>query len=199
MKVLKIRAYTVDELPEEIQEKIHENFYDINISDDWWMPTFEAFNEKIQKDYGLEADPGRVEFDLYRYAKLRYSVADARKLLLALIPAERVAAFEFKRDARIEDLVDIWIEDGRRVFASIDPLARELDGDIDEIDSCVEDLLSDLDREFLRALEEEYEYLTSREAVIETINASGWLFTRDGKRLDHLLLEGWRCTRKSAS
>lgn len=194
MKKIKIEAYRIHELPEKVKDVIYEEYQFINVNyDDWWQPILEMFNEKIQKEYGVSTRETGVEFDLYRrYARLHYEIDDFRKLLSAFVPESDILAFEFKRDKRIEDLLEIHL-DKRRVEVWYDDedyeMLKELIPEIDDLDTMVEGLLSDLDGEFLKMLDKEWEYQTSKEAVFETLDANDFMFTIKGKRLDHLFLE----------
>jgi hypothetical protein len=70
----------------------------------------------------------------------------------------------------------------------IDAAERDEDGELSD-EYAVDKLLGDLDTEFQRALgkeylsilRREYEYQTSEEAIIETIEANDYDFTEDGR------------------
>jgi hypothetical protein len=47
----------------------------------------------------------------------------------------------------------------------------------------IENLIVDLRKEFLKQLKDEYEYQTSEEAIVETLEANEYLFTKEGKAI----------------
>jgi len=54
-KIIKeYEVYSFDELTPEIQEKVIENNYDINIFGDWYEFVFDDYAEKIKENYGIE-------------------------------------------------------------------------------------------------------------------------------------------------
>jgi hypothetical protein len=82
-------------------------------------------------------------------------------------------------------LADEYLKDHDKI---IDEAERDEDGELAD-EYTVDKLLDELNAEFQRALGEEYlsilrkeyEYLTSEEAIIETIQANEYEFTEDGK------------------
>jgi len=153
-------AYKFDELSDDAKEKAIANLYDINISSDWCDSVYDD-----AKTIGCTIK----EFDTGRRSYCKLVCNDAHETA-DLIIANHGETCDTRK------LADEYL----KAHAN---LGRDEDGDI------FTDLLEDLDAEFVRALGEEYlsllrkeyEYLTSEDAIVETIKANEYEFTEDGK------------------
>jgi hypothetical protein len=149
-----------------VQEKVIERLYSINVDHDWWEFVYydaEHVNLKIS------------EFDLDRASYCQVSFLTSAKDTANLIIKEHGDTCETYADAQN------YLKD-RQALEAQDP-----DNEILDIDNKIEDL----DEEFLRTLQEdyliilqkEYEYRTSREAIIEHIEANEYEFTKEGSMI----------------
>ena len=158
-------AYKFDELSDDAKRNAIENLYDINVSFDWWDSIYDDAETIGCKIKGFDIDRGS-------YCKL---VCDDAHETARLIVENHCAAFDTYK------LAAEYLKDHDKV---IDEAERDEDGELSD-----EYTLDELNAEFQRALGEEYlsmlrleyEYLTSEEAIIETIEANGYEFTEDGK------------------
>ena len=147
-------VYKFDELTEEGKRKAIENLYDINVNFDWWENTYTD-----AETIGCEI----TEFDLDRGSYCRLACPDAHETARLIVENHGEMC-----DTR--KLADEYLKDREK-------LARD------------EDLLEELDIEFERALGEEYlsllrqeyEYLTSEEAIKEAIETNDYDFTKEGR------------------
>jgi len=187
MRIVETKVYKFDELTEEGKRKaIEKNCY-INVDYDWWDAVYEDA-ERI----GLKI----TEFDLdrRRYAKGKF-VGSALDTANEIIKehGEHCETFKTAKDY-LEEYKKLVVQ---QCQDEADLLCQPLDYDKyfgriyypeeyysqDEIDT------EDIDAEFLQSLcedysimlQKEYEYLTSEEAIIETIEANDYEFTENGE------------------
>lgn len=173
MREITIEVYGFDELAEKMQDKVVERLSDINVDHDWWCFTYadaEAVGLKI------------TEFDLYRQGIrgewIEEPIAAATRIL-----AEHGDDCETHKTA--QEFLD-GVEEARRVVSQ-----ALIDDEDDENEYAFEDsgVYEDLCDEFLRALcedyriilQHEYDYLTSREVIVETIRVNEYEFLADGR------------------
>jgi hypothetical protein len=161
--------YKFEELSEEAKERAIENLWDINVDHDWWDSVY-----MDAENIGLKID----EFDIDRgsYARGKFTLS-----------AEEVAA-NIMRDhgesCETYKTAENFLKEHDPVFASY---MDENSPDYESRES--EEKLLDIESEFLKSLledyrimlSEEYDYLTSDEAIKETIEANEYEFTKDGK------------------
>jgi len=158
MEIIKreYKVYTFDELTEEAQDRAIEKQADINVDYEWW-DSIEDDAEQI----GLSI----IEFNTYHRTVKGKLLNDAIDVAEAIIR-------NHGEDCDTYKLAKQYIED-------YEALPQDEDGwrDSEEIDEEFEYALS---QEYLSMLIKDYEYLTSREAIIETIVANDYRFTEDG-------------------
>lgn len=173
--------YTFDELPEDIQEKAIEKLWDINVNYEWWESVYED-----AETIGLKIS----EFDLDRasYVKGAFlqSAMDVAKAIIEqhgphcetvkiaenyMVEYSRLTAEQSQEEAdMLCSPIDEW---------QWDVILNEYSWEIET---------EDIDDEFLRSLcedyrimlQQEYDYLTSEEAIIETIKANEYEFDEEG-------------------
>lgn len=201
MRTAETKVYPYAELSDDAKEKAIEHLSSINVEHDWWdgdaYPAYE-----IMRKCGIETDSRGLSFDLDRsdyiyFHSFRYEkngvkgehkgiwIEDHIKLARTLQRAGLVSA----------ELVDA-VERGDASFgievnhygggSGSNSLSVNADGDAYEIVEAVDqDGLTDWLRGMLDDLKSElrsdYEYLTSREAIEETIEANDYEFTEAGK------------------
>ncbi len=153
METRTYKVYKFDELTDEGKEKAIQNLSDINVDRDWW----ELIDDDA-KTIGLTIDGFGLDRDKHVDGSLCMSVQDSIKA--------------------------IYENHGKNCETYV--LAEEYE---ENIKNCIADDVPDMEDEYERALKEEYasilqkeyEYLTSDEAIIETIQANDYDFTEDGK------------------
>lgn len=178
-------VYFFNELSEKNQEKVLENFYDINVSHDWW-----DFIHEDAADIGLkihEFDTGRRSFIDAEFTVDGVDVAEN------IIKAHGESC-ETYQDAiryrfiyenisvnRAQVNADIFCVPGKwlKYFDSYDGLWDDGTEDIQE--EAENDFLYDLKETYLKMLRNEYLYLTSKEGIVETISTNEYEFTENGK------------------
>jgi len=165
------KVYKFNELSESAQDKAIENLYDINIDYEWWDFIYDEANQlgfriKSFDDYSIEIDIienceviARNIIKNHGESCSTYIEATAYLKQLNNLNLK----YWFPEDAPIED---------------IDTNEYDFETGKDQLDN---DFICTLKSEYLSMLEKDYEYLTSHEAIIETIEANDYDFTEDGK------------------
>ena len=174
-------VYNFDELSEESQQKALEKLCGLNVSHDWWDFIYED-----AATIGIEIQG----FDTYRGTidgKLTESLLDCCKLIrkdhgkncetyktAAQYLNTYIQAFiKWLSSQDIDDCEQLTIH-----WKPVDWLAEF--GCNDEADEVTNDFRKALLEDYLSMLRREYDYLTSEEAIKESIHANEYEFTEDG-------------------
>lgn len=158
MKTIGIKLYQFNELSEEAKENALNNLRYINVESEWWYEcSIETFSEFgiVVKSFHLE----RREIEL-----------DFKKDITDIC---QKFAYEWK-DNEIGETCKAYLK-------SVDAQLC--------LDASDQDMLEDMEGVFIKDLEyailnwfnDEYDYQTSEEAIIETIEANEYDFTENGK------------------
>lgn len=187
-----INIFTFEELSEEAQEKVLQEFWDINVNYEWW-----EFIYDDAKNVGVEIDG----FDIGWGNSISGSIDDletvCNKIIIehgestetAILALEYLDKF-IVLNARLDRAVDVMDEIDRR-YDDLNPeKADRVYDTADKIVEACEDEIQDLSEEFekdilecyLTILRNKYEYLTSEDVIIETIQANEYEFTEDGSQ-----------------
>ena len=153
--------YTWDELNEKQQEKAIEKLWDLNVDYDWWDGVYEDASS-----VGLTISG----FDLGRAMKcdveLDWSGLDVANKILEL----------HGPDCDTYKSAQKYV--ARYMAAQIDISNDLIDDSMDE--DMDDDFRKKLSVDYFHILQNEYEYLTSREAIIESIESNEYEFEEDG-------------------
>ena len=178
MRTIETVVYKFEDLPEEAQEKAIEKNYDLNTEYDWWESVYDDAERVELKITGFDLD--RAD---YCNGKFIYTAKDTAEAIIK----EHGEAYETYKMAKIfldeytplaaklEKAKDIDYKYGHR---------RCLTDLIDNIENAIEDMIDDFLGNILHdykiMLGKEYEYLTSADAIAETLIANEYEFTIDG-------------------
>lgn len=149
--------YKFDELPEDTKQKALENLYDINVDHEWWDYTYDD-----AKTIGLKI----TGFDIGRSNDI-----DGKLIFPALDVVKNI----LKEHGESCDTYKLAMKYKNVLQQHHD---NEDEYQIEETSSEFEQALKE---EYLSMLRKEYEYLTSEEAVKETIAANDYEFDVKGK------------------
>ena len=178
MRTIETVVYKFDELSDEAKQKaIDKNLY-LNVDEGWWDGTYEDATNTGLKITAF--DLGRAS---YVKGKFTLPALDVAKAIIAE-HGEQCGTYQTAKDYMAEYnrlVVEQCQEDADRLYSEF---AAEIDLSWD-IDT------EDIDAEFLRSLcedyriilQNEYEYLTSEEAIIESIEANEYEFTAKGEMI----------------
>ena len=168
-KTITITLYSFKELSEEAQQKAIENLYDLNVN----YETYEDAERIGLKLTSFDLDrnrhaKGKILVDHLEMAELIFKEhgkdCDTYKTATEFIKARTALVAKYS-DGKQLDIVD---ED------------KEYDFD-QECDELENDFLNSIIEDYSMMLQNEYEYQTSEEAIIESIEANEYTFTKDGK------------------
>lgn len=172
-------VYKFEELSEQAKKVALEKLYDVNVAFDWWDCTYEDLDSQL--DIEVESfDLGRGQECTVKEAFfekcINQKLVDYFKNSNITIAVSNYEEALKKLDENT-DLQNKYYEDSDKLDTLIDE-SRELeDNYLDSIARVkleVEDVI-------LQNLKSEYEYLTSEEAIIETIEANEYEFYKSGK------------------
>lgn len=173
MRTVRTKIYKFAELSEEAKQTAIENLSYINVDHDWWDSVYmDAKNVGLQIT-GFDLDRNRHANGIF----IESATECAYKILAQ--HGEKcethLTAHNFIQD--YNKLVEKY-SDG----VNTDIVAEENEYDFDnEADDLEQDFLTSILEDYSLILQKEYEYLTSEEAIIETIEANDYEFTQDGK------------------
>lgn len=188
MRTIEIKAYQFSELSEEAKQKVLESLYDLNVDHDWWDYIYDdAKNVGIKiKGFGLDRNKG-CEGELYD---------DAETVAEKILKEHGKACETYKTAQRFLDDLATLRDNAKTEFEDYEVNNPEKDereyedyddffGDNfeDDFDELCEEFEKSILSDYADMLEKEYEYLTSEEAIIETIEANDYEFDENGKMI----------------
>jgi hypothetical protein len=169
MKTKTINLYSFDELNPEIQQKVIEKLYDINVSYEWWGSTYED-----AKIIGLKITGFNLDRGSYCNGELTLSVTEACADILK----------NHGENSDTYKLAENFLNEYTPIFANYmdethkDYESRECESKMLDLEN---EFLNNLCECYLSILRNEYEYLTSKEVIIESIEANDYTFRDNGE------------------
>lgn len=166
----KTTVYKFDELPKDAQDKAIERLADINVDGKWWDFAYED-----AKQIGLKL----TGFDIDGRGYCKGDFMEGAHVVAENIKQDHGESCETYKDAvnylkERDEVIDATARDENRDFED----EYELEQKLDELDT---EFLRTLLEDYRIMLQHEYEDLTSRKGIIETIEANDYDFTEDGK------------------
>lgn len=187
MKTLQIKAYTFEELSPEAKAIALDNYRDLNVDHEWYKYTIDDWKERLSEDGYLDADihfsgfgsqgdgaSFTAQMDLVKWISSRPQYTELLPLIeegdITAIIKRTSRQYSHKNTCSAEVEVDYHVDK-----TEVNVLASALEDELEEdrIRLC---------EELYRELGQEYDYLTSDEAVAETITINEYLFTAEGER-----------------
>lgn len=156
MRTIRIKLYKFNELTEAAQQKAIEKLYDINVDSDWYEFTYED-----AESIGLKLK----YFDLERRTISGSFITSAGEVVEDILANHGEKCGTYKTALKYKNC-----------FQST---SDEIDEDI--LDNMEDEFLSELLQDYISLLREEFDFLTSEKAIIDTIEANEYEFTKDGK------------------
>jgi hypothetical protein len=214
MKNITLTLYEIDELPEDSVNAAIKEYAEINVRHDWWEFTYDFFVD-ICKAIGVTVKPTRIWFrgfysqgdgsafegsldvkrtiatvagkawqEEYPTIQLEFPICPLHTRIIGLIAKGWIEpTFEIKSDNRGTSICT--------TFSYVDygydghPHPR-IEAQMELLEHWLEAITRSLNRLLYRSLQDEYEYLTCRDAIGETIRINEYLFTRDGTAANYL-------------
>lgn len=201
MRTIRTKVYKFIELSETAQAKAIESFYDINVDFDWWDFIYDDFKQ-LCKTICIEVDLKKTYFNgFYSQGSGSSFTADITnvKECLQAIQAEKWNEHAPNEKLSFYSITKNMLRIASYCWADIETTNREIsvranvgiencgggsnvDAAFDELETFFDDVANTLNGWFYSSLEKEYEYLTSEDAIKESIIANGYEFTQDGNR-----------------
>lgn len=191
MKTKTLKLYEYGELPDDIKAKILENHRYINVDDSWWHEGEVDYWKDELKAEGFEdaeiafsgfysqGDGASFTASVNIETFLRKHRAITRfKKLLPLVPVGDLSARIVRVGYHYVHEYTVKAEAGMAWRNETESLA----GLRSELQRFLTERVRELSRKIYRSLETEYEFLTSDEAIIETLEANEYTFRDDGTR-----------------
>ena len=172
MRIIESKVYQFDELTDGAKQKAIENLYDLNVDHDWWQFTYEDAEQIGCKIQGFDLDRAN-------YCNLIFN--DSPEDVARDILKEHGQKCETYKTAKQflndrDNLVSKY-SDGKNTDKVIEENEYDFDNELDELE---EEFKKSLSEDYRIILQHEYEYLTSEESIIETIEANEYEFNEDG-------------------
>jgi hypothetical protein len=156
MKIVKTKVYQFKELSETAKKKALEKLYDINVDYDWWDSVYDDAEQ-----IGLKI----TSFDIYHKDITGELTLDIQESCKAIMENHGEKCETYKT-------AKTYLEQ----FNKISDENRE-----DENEDLTAEYEHDLLEDYLVMLSNEYDYMTSEQAIVETIEANEYDFTEDGR------------------
>lgn len=174
MKTIEIKAYQFKELDETTKQKVIEDNLYINVEHDWWDCTYETFEE-----LGIKIE----EFDVYRgECQLHYRLdyTDIASKIIDTFGESTPISITCNNFIKERDALVKKYGEGNEIagYSVKEELYDKFD---EEEEDLILDFTGELSGDILGWLRQEYEWLTSEEAIIETIEINEYEFTEEGK------------------
>ena len=189
MKVIttKTEVYKFKELSEEAKQKAIEKLYDINVDYEWWEND-DYLNEIAKEDYGIVINMSDICFELDRGNYLyfeTYNHGNKENYEPGIYINDHKKFFKkagLKLNLKNDDyFISIGHTHGEGSYG-FNYISESMDCELSREDfSLLEACLKEFIDFILISLKENYEYLLSEKAIIETIEANDYEFTIDGK------------------
>jgi hypothetical protein len=160
-------------LSDEAKQKAIENLLDINVDYEWWECTYDD-----AKTIGLLLSGFNLDRNKHASGDLNISMVETCQLIKSNHGEDcetYKTAISYLDD--YDNLVAKY-SDGINTDIVDEDNTWEFDKEADELEA---DFLKDILDDYACILQREYEYLTSEEAIIETIEANDYDFTEYGK------------------
>ena len=198
MRTIEQKVYSFDELSEDVQQKVIEKNHDINIHDDWYECITESYKEgnkyfEVDNIY-FRGFWSQGDGAMFEYNGIKQELFDEFIDSLDLSPMrkgwlENNICTSGKGNHRghyyHENCCNhaiYWEVDNGDLHWS-DNLYQWLESFEDEFESFVIDKYKDICQYLYRDLEQHYEYLTSEEMIVETIEYNEYEFFENGDML----------------
>lgn len=152
------KVYTFEELSDKAQEKALERLWDLNVHHGWWESVYE--------------DAKRIGFEITGFDTDRGNYLSGNFTTSAPEMAEAIVR-EHGGETDTLGLARKFLDE-TTALGNLEENGAAFDSLADEFERAIKE-------EYLHMLRREYEYLTSREAIIETIEANGYEFDEEGE------------------
>jgi hypothetical protein len=174
MRTVRTKVYKFDELTSEAKKKAISQFLDTNVDYDWWKFVYDD-----AKTIGLKINGFDIGRGNYCKGELINSAIETANLI-KLNHGDNCETYK-----TAVHFISQWNElvqkhsDG----ITLDKVSEENEYEFDkEVEGIENDFTKSICEDYRIILQKEYEYLTSEEAIIESIISNEYEFTKGGKQ-----------------
>jgi len=196
MRTIRTKVYKFDELSEQAKQKAIESFYDINVDYEWHEFIIENFTENrdffdIDNVY-FSGFSSQGDGAMFEYSGISGNFVNAiidglklpdwkKKVLKHCCYASGRGKHSghYYHENCCAHSIYIESDNGAQNYENIENLISLYSG---EIEDAIIEKYRDMSQDLYKTLEKEYDYLTSKPAIIESIKANEYEFTIDGNR-----------------
>jgi len=174
MRTVRTKVYKFEELTTEAQNKAIQSFGDINVDYDWWNSVYDDAEQ-----IGLEIKEFNIDRGSYCKGEFIYPAYDVANKIKenhgqTCETYKTAIAFIAEWDALV-----VKHSDG----ITTDKVAEDNDYEFDqEAEDIENEFLKSICEDYRIMLSKEYDYLTSNEAIIDSIKANEYEFTKEGNQ-----------------
>jgi len=200
-RTIRTKVYLFNELSKDAKQKAIESFYDLNVDYDWWECTYDDF-KSLAETIGINVDLKKTYFSGFSHqgsgSAFTADISDIKTTLQA-IQSEKWKEYAPLEKLEFYPVTKNMLRIAPYCWGNIKPTNREtsvnceldiqsfgdcpnVQAEFENLEEFMQDVADTLNHWLYRALEKEYEYQTSEEAIIESIVANGYEFTIDGRR-----------------
>jgi hypothetical protein len=159
MRTITTTLYKFDELTEDAKRKAIQRLNDINTMFEWWEYIYEYAEEVGIEIIGFNIDNGDISI------KFEESIEKTMQLILS----------EHGEICDTNKLAKQYLSERKQLEQQYKGIDLE-----DKLSFVDPDFTQQLEKCYLKLLQEDYDYRTSDEAIIEGIQANEYEFTEDG-------------------
>ena len=171
MRTQTTTAYKFSELTEDAKDNAITNLRDINVNFNWWEFIYED-----AKNVGIKIST----FDIDQYCKIKFEIS-AYDTAKEIIEQHGETCETYKTAKQFIEDRDKLVEkysDGKQTDRVTEENEYDFDNECDELE---EEFIKSIAEDYRIILQNEYEDQTSKESIIETINANDYEFTENGE------------------
>lgn len=176
METRQYKVYKFDELSDEGKEKAIQNYYDINVDYEWWEHLYDD-----AENIGLKLES--FDLDRNRHATGRFTMGMV-DVIDAIMKEHGIECDTYKLatewNTEYRNRAASWLWDQRKAYPDERYTLDDFQ-DTSEYDDIERDFLKDLLEEYSVMLQKECDYLTSEEAITETLVCNDYDFTESGR------------------
>lgn len=162
MRTVRTKVYKFGELSEDAKQKAIEKFWDVNVDYEWWEGIYED-----AKNIGLKI----TSFDVDRHEIEGYFELSAAEIAANIFRDHGEICETYKN-------ANDFMKEHDPIFSNY----MQTEEGEDKLLQLEDEFRTDLLEDYLSLLKAEYEYRTSEEAIIESIESNEYEFTKDGKQ-----------------
>ena len=165
MREIVTSVYKFEELSEEAQDTAVESLWDINVDYGWWNFIYDEATKIGCQIEGFDIDRGECALNLS---------VDGNSVIKLILANHGENCDTYKTALNFKDAMAFAIKAYDEDFEGDPEVAWNLE-------RIITDFQHALTQDYMKIIREGYEYLTSREVIIETIQCNEYEFTARGK------------------